>query len=104
MWGVNPTAAGVARKLHTYAAYAEELGAIGVIYQPMVFTAFGAPDPAAKALLEQAAYGGVATARLGTPAQILRRWKLNIAVAIWSRTARMAHACLRPLSDPERTT
>ena len=91
-------------KLDYYGDHLDDLAQQGIVYKPMIFTAYGRRHPSATNMLNHAATT-VARQRGYANAKGLRRhWERQLAAEIWRRAARMVKACLptwRPSRDEE---
>ena len=90
-------------KFAKYARYLEALRLQGIQYLPMIWTAWGRAHPAAVQVLKSLATRAARRRGLTSGSDILRAAKLQIALEIQARNARMVHACLHQgaLGDEE---
>ena len=99
--GSNAQQEGLRRKVTKYRDIQAELLGQGIVYQPLVWSSYGAPHPEVTRALKTAAERVHRHPRAGDPSHALKRWQAAISVEIWRRAGRMAQRCLRPLVDPE---
>ena len=96
------TEEGKRHKLSKYKDAIPKLQEIGINYTPFVVSCYGRLHEDVQACLAEAARKAARDSPGETAKMVCRRWKNRLAVAIWQRTARMAHACLNPRADPDR--
>ena len=82
-------------KLTRYEEHLEDLERQGIVYKPMIFTAYGRRHPSATCSTMHP------RPWLGTEGTRQRHWQRQLAVEIWRRAAHMVKACLpwRPCED-----
>ena len=89
------------RKLKYYGKHFGALGAQGIVYKPMMFSAYGRVHPEAASLLLTMARGAARRHGLGSHKQILRRARARIGTEIWKRATAMVRACQPAPTDAE---
>ena len=89
------------RKCQDYSQFEAELLLQGIVYRPMVFSAFGRAHPETQLILETLAVQAARRRGLQDHKLILRRTYAAIGVEIARRGARMVSACLPHLAEHE---
>ena len=91
------------RKLRHYGHHFEALGRQGIVYKPMMFSAYGRVHSEAAALLLTMARGAARRHGLQSHRQILRRAKARIGTEFWKVAAAMVRACMPAPTEAEIT-
>ena len=99
--GEDCTESGKREKRKKHAAYLQELEHGGVKYAPAVISSFGRRHPDVTDMLTVAAKRAARHRGHTEPKALMRAWTRNIAVACWTRAARMVHRCLQGARGPE---
>ena len=81
-------------KLNYYEDHLEDLAQQGIIYKPMIFTAYGRRHPSATNMINHAATTVARQRGYATANGLQRHWQRQMAAEIWRRAARMVKACL----------
>ena len=85
-------------KLDYYEPHLADLESQGIVYMPMVFTAYGRRIPNATKMLKHAATTVARQRGYATANGLLKHWHRQSAAEIWRRIARMVRACLSKFS------
>ena len=102
--GLNCVNAMQATKRARYARHREELARENVVYEPMVWSAFGRPHPRAVELLRLMAKRVARRRGLANSEQIYRRTAAKIGVEVWRRAAQMVAQCMPCFTEDEETS
>ena len=82
-----------AAKLAKYANHQAALERQNIVYQPLVFSAFGRPHPEAYKFMRRLSQQLARRRSFVAAATIQKRLEQNVAIEIWRRAARMVLAC-----------
>jgi len=85
---------GKADKLDHYRSALEQLSAQGIRYAPAVFTSFGRRHHDVNVMTNLAARRAARHRGCTEAKGLVATWNRNLAVALWTRAARMVHKCL----------
>jgi hypothetical protein len=89
------------RKLGTYRPHFAELQEGGVVYKPLVWSAFGRAHPETTVVLEALAKQAARRRGLRDHRLVLRRARAAIGVKLVQRAVRMVRACLTEAADED---
>ena len=81
-------------KMEKYAEHRQDLLDQGIMYEPIIFSAYGRAETRANELLKLAAAKAARQRGMASSTGLLKWWRRQIAAEIWRRAARMVHACL----------
>ena len=81
-------------KLDYYETHLEDLARQGIIYSPLIFTAYGRRHPSATKMLQHAAMTVARQRGYASASGLKKHWERQLAAEIWRRAARMVKACL----------
>ena len=81
-------------KLHKYAAHRDDLAAQGIVYEPIIFSAYGRRHPKATDMIKFAASRAARRRGWSTATGFMKWWSRQLAAELWRRIARMTHACM----------
>ena len=89
------------RKLGDDGSHREALERQNILYQPMVWSAYGRPNTATIAVLQAMARQAARRRGLASAKVLQRRTEAAISVEIWRRAARMVFSCWPRHDDGE---
>ena len=87
-------------KTHKYRNYLDELRAQGIVYKPIIWTAWGRAHPDAVSVLRSLATKAARRRGLISATDVLAKSRLHISLELQARAARMVMACL-PKSEEQ---
>ena len=77
-----------------YAAHRDDLEAQGIVYEPLIFSAYGRRHPQTTDMLKFAASRAARRRGCSNAKGLLRWWHRQLAAELWRRAARMIHSCM----------
>ena len=86
-------------KMRKYRRYLHEMEPQGIMYKPIIWTAWGRAHPDVVAVLRSLATRAARRRGLASPSELLSQARRNIAMELQARAARMVLACLPTQED-----
>ena len=80
-----------------YEPHREDLASQGIVYEPIIFSAYGRRHPRTTDMLKLAASKAARSRGWSKTGGLLRWWHRQLAAELWRRVARMVHACMPAL-------
>jgi hypothetical protein len=88
-------------KIERYERHRDDLATQGIVYQPVIFSAYGRRDLNANSMINHAAVRAARQRGWSNSTGFLKWWKRQITAEIWRRTAKMIHSCV-PTGGPNK--
>ena len=80
-------------KREKYEAHRGDLAQQGIVYEPIIFSAYGRRHPRTTDMLKLAASKAARRRGWSKTGGLLKWWHRRLAAELWRRAARMVHAC-----------
>ena len=87
-------------KLDSHEKHVSDLDSHGIVYMPMIFTAYGRRHPSATKMLKHAATTVARQRGYANVSGLQSHWQRQLAAEVWRRAARMVKACLPKWQPP----
>ena len=91
-------------KLDYYEDHLADLERQGIVYMPMIYTAYGRRHPSATKMLKHAATMVTRQRGQANAIGLLSHWHRQMAAEVWRRAARMIKACMPKWVPPHIKT
>ena len=92
--GLDPLGKMRIEKHQKYEPHREDLAAQGIIYEPIIFSAYGRRHPQTTDMLKFAASRAARRRGWLKAGSLLKWWHRQLAAELWRRVARMVHSCM----------
>ena len=91
--GPEPLVDMVVAKTEKYAPHFNDLQSQGIVFEPLIVSAYGRRHPRATQLIDTAAQRAARRRGWSNAAGLRKWWLRQLAAEVWRRAARMVHAC-----------
>ena len=93
--GPEPLNAMWSTKVAKYERHREDLELQGIVYEPLILSAYGRRHPNATNMLKLVAAKAARRRGLSSSARLFQWWCRAISLEVWRRAASMVHGCMR---------